>query len=230
MATLNVHDVNYVLNRLPKDVLNRLMHEPLFLAGGFIRAVIANEEVSDIDIFGKGDITSIAEGLAADWEGKAHYTGNAVTVLAPPRTPVQFITRWQYPTAEELMSKFDFTIVQAVIWREDDKWHSLCADSFYMDLAAKRLVYTNPQRDEEVGGSLLRAIKYTKRGYRIQMPSLAAVVVRLLRGTEFESPIQNVDQDTATHVVSGLLREVDPMNVVDGLELIDDHKVHTYTK
>ena len=36
-------------------------------------------------------------------------------------------------------------------------------DEFYPDLAARRLVYTAPVRDEEAGGSLLRVRKFIER-------------------------------------------------------------------
>lgn len=50
---------------------------------------------------------------------------------------------------------------------------------FYPDLAAKRLTYCAPKRIEEAGGSLLRVLKFYRRGYIIPLDSLAAVIARL---------------------------------------------------
>ena len=43
----------------------------------------------------------------------------------------------------------------------------LCNIRFYPDLAARRLVYTSPLRNEDAGGSILRVLKFYQRGYRI---------------------------------------------------------------
>src|SRR3546814_3214275 len=86
---------------------------------------------------------------------------------------IQFITRWTFPRAADLWASFDFTVCQAAVWRTPDgHWCSTCIDRFYVDLAARRLVYTSPVRDEEASGSMLRVIKYVKRGYSIQVDSL----------------------------------------------------------
>src|SRR3546814_19740900 len=108
-----------------------------------------------------------------------------------------------------------FTVCQAAVWRTPDgHWCSTCSDRFYVDLAARWLVYTSPVRDEEAGGSMLRVIKYVKRGYSIQVDSLGRVIDRI---------VSAVDEDRARDVgrsvvIAGLLREVDPdrKSVVSG--------------
>src|SRR3546814_4873776 len=73
---------------------------------------------------------------------------------------VQFITRWTFDNAADLVASFDFTVCQAAIWRNRlGEWKSLISNSFYIDLAGRRLVYTAPEPQEEPGGSMLRVIK-----------------------------------------------------------------------
>ncbi len=52
MIELQPNDLHFVLARLPKDVHRLLTSHPgrMYLAGGFIRAVIAGETVNDIDL------------------------------------------------------------------------------------------------------------------------------------------------------------------------------------
>src|SRR3546814_3611509 len=89
-----------------------------------------------------------------------------------------------------------FTVCQAAVWRTPDgHWCSTCSDRFYVDLAARRLVYTSPVRDEEAGGSMLRVIKYVKRGYSIQVDSLGRVIDRIVsavRSEEHTSELQSL--------------------------------------
>jgi hypothetical protein len=208
----------------------------LFLAGGFVRATIAGEKVSDIDLFGvsKDDLLRIAKDLTLERKGRFFSTDNAITVLSPPRFAVQFITRWLFAVPEQLVTSFDFTVCQAAIWAEQldstiengeskkrYKFHSLISDAFYPDLAARRLVYTFPVRDEDVGGSLLRVIKFVKKGYNVQAPTLAGVIARVVSNLGFKS---TDNEKWRAKVITGLLREVDPLTIVDGVDFVDEHE------
>lgn len=241
MGTLLDRDMHHILGRVPKDVVALLRADPrLFMAGGIIRAIIAGETPADIDLFGasKELLLSTAASFCQSRNDKkeltrTHKSDNAVTVLTNGRLPVQFITRWVFETAEPLVASFDFTICQAVIGFDplQKRFYSLCSDQFYPDLAARRLTYTAPKRDEEVGGSMLRVIKYTKRGYTIQVKSLGAVVARLCSGIrKDERPWVDEDRKQMSEeerdgiIIGGLLREVDPLLVIDGMELGEDEQ------
>lgn len=225
-------DKRFVVEHMPRDVRDLLtkFHGRLFVGGGFVRATIAgNETPSDIDLFGSSDaILEAAAALLADGRpgSKTHKSKNAITVLTPDRMPVQFITRWQFAKADALVASFDFTVCQAAVWRggsaSNDEWRSLIGEGFYRDLAGRNLVYTAPVRDEEAGGSMLRVIKYVKRGYRIQVGSLGAVIARLTSKIDASGLSQTEDGRAA--VIGGLLREVDPLHMIDGLDVADEHE------
>jgi hypothetical protein len=229
-------DMRFVATRLPRDVRELLSRHAgkLFLGGGFIRAVIAGEEIGDIDLFGTDPVwlRKVAEGFSAGREGsRLHISKNAITLLTPNRMTVQFITRWTFDgqgpihRATALVQSFDFTVCQAAVWRagtnSNDRWESLISDRFYIDLAARRLTYTSPVREEEAGGSMLRVIKYVKRGYTIQVGSLGAVIARLTAKVHEER--LHPGEEGRAFVITGLLREVDPSLVIDGIDVLDDH-------
>lgn len=226
MSPLTVNDLNFVVRRIPRDIRNLMQGHTLFLGGGFIRETIAGGEVKDIDLFGtsKEVLNELAEKLSTEREGRLHSTDNAITLIAPPRMPVQFITRWCFDRAQPLAESFDFTVCQVVIWHEAGQWHSLAGPGFYSDLAARRLVYTYPKRDEEAGGSIMRVRKFLKRGYNIQPSSLGGVIARLCTKVRW-GEIKD-DEKKAGEVIAGLLFEVDPLMVVDGLDPIDEHEMH----
>ncbi len=202
-------DLYWCIRRLPKDVVSLLRHEQrLFVAGGFIRACIANERPSDIDIFSPNK--DIAELCARTLAGKKYDflpTDNAFTVFGKGRLSVQFIHKWTFENPADVLPSFDFTIAKAVFWCEKKIWGSLCDERFYPDLAAKRLTYCSPKRIEEVGGSMLRILKFYQRGYRIPLDSLGATIARIITGIDFERA--DTEEEWAK-VLSGLLREVDP--------------------
>jgi hypothetical protein len=238
--TLTATDLNWVVRRLPKDIQDALRASPgrLYVAGGFIRDTIAGLEVKDLDLWGcdKLLLDATAKVLERDRKqngqlARLHKTDNAITLLTPPRMPVQLITRWTFDDAQPMLETLDFTVCQAAVWFAGGAWRSMCSEAFYPDLAARRLVYTFPQREEEAGGSLLRVTKFLRRGWSIQPESLAGVVARVAQKVKWDrldaeggkmERLGNDREVRAAKVISGLLREVDPLLVVDGLEPIDD--------
>lgn len=231
---LSREDLRWALRRTPEAVLKVLEEEAgrLFVGGGFLRACVANEPASDVDLFApnpdaaKAAAYAVAEKLR---EGGATVrvwrSDNAHTVRGGP-LPIQVIHRWTYDTPEQLMASFDFTVAMAGFWWDAQAvetvrpmdhrgvvstthtpgWRSICDPRFYADLAAKRLRYTSPVRNEDAGGSMLRVLKFYQRGYRIPLDSLGAVVARLVQGVR---EYGQSEEDFAK-VVTGLLREVDP--------------------
>jgi len=209
MPKLNKYDLKFCVKRLPAALRDLLKKEDITVAGGFIRAAIAAEKVNDVDLFisDKSKVDKWALSLADDERKNLYITDNATTVKNLSH-PVQFITRWVYEFPEDILESFDFTICQAAFWwdRTSESWKSACSVDFYPDLAAKRLTYTSPIREEEPGGSMIRILKYYQRGYKIPLNDLASVITRLHFGVRDPS----VELERYQTVIRGLLYEVDP--------------------
>lgn len=199
----------------------------IYVGGGFVREIVAGGEPVDIDIF--ADTKERADLAANDLVRsrgagtKKHVSKNAITVLTPNRLPVQFITRWIFDNPSDLVRSFDFTVCQAAIWRDGrvstSPWKSMTHRNFYQDLAGRNLIYTNPVREEEAGGSMLRALKFVRRGYHIQVASLGRVMTRV-----FDKMRMEETHLPPAQIVIGLLREVDPLTVIDGFDVLDEHE------
>lgn len=250
LTTLNQDDLNWCVKRLPQEVKDLMKANPnkLTLAGGYIRSRIANEPVNNIDLFSPTKELAhkwAHELINAKYEvgqtnNKIHTTDNAYSVRLKSGLFVQFIHRWTFDKPENVVPSFDFTIAQAAIWYgrvrvpsthapqmnyvdENFKecWTSLCSDRFYQDLAAKRLTYTQPIRNEDAGGSILRVLKFYQRGYRIPLPSLSEVIARLVKDIDFDeikksAELNRVPEESwLATVIFGLLREVDPNTPID---------------
>lgn len=220
MSTLASIDLLWCVRRLPRALAALMKAHPnqLVIAGGYIRSRIANEPVNDIDCF----VPSVEVGAAlalAYAEGdekRVHKTQNALTIKGS-RPTVQFITRWTYAEPPALLASFDFTIACASIWWDGANWQSLTHPDYYADLAARRLRYTAPMRNEDAGGSILRVLKFYQRGYRMPLDSLGAVVARLAMGVNQVKGA--ISEEQLAKVLTGLLREVDP-------NLDPDHIAH----
>lgn len=189
MVELKREDVERVLKALPEQVVRMLRMSGLFLAGGFIRAIVAGEKPSDIDIFSssKEEAERWSSILASSLEKGRHSTPNAITIPHPGGA-IQFITRWLFNTAYEVTNSFDFTIAQALVCYDKvlNKWVGMCSEEFYPNTEKKVLRYTSPMREEDAAGSLLRVNKFLQRGYSISDEDLAKVVARVGHAADVE--------------------------------------------
>lgn len=207
---LDLYDLKWAIQRTPKKLLDTMKsnawHSRLFVGGGFLRSIVTNEKVNDIDVFvsSERDAELLSRELA-DKPTDIHKTDNAYTIKG--FTTIQIIHRWVFDKIEDVSNSFDFTCCCAVFSYNGKEFESYCDERFYMDNAAKRLVYRFPVRNEDAGGSMLRVLKYYQKGYRIPLDSLGGVIARLVKGID---PIKLRDEDSVAKVVTGLLREVDP--------------------
>lgn len=226
MQELNKHDLNWAVRLLPVRLRNQMINygDRIVLGGGYLRSTVSGEKPNDLDLFTQNpeDAKMFAKELADLAKKKPYETGNAISVKLTPRDFVQYIHRWSFPNPAFLIESFDFTIACAALWFDSvsGKWMSLLDDNFYADLAAKRLVYRSPKRNEDAGGSMLRLLKFYQRGFRVPLDSLGAVIARLVdgidpRGIEVlndrdDSIIGDTTEKRWASVITGLLREVDP--------------------
>lgn len=219
MRKLDQKDLTWAVRRLPlvvKDLMEQYPRQ-IILGGGYLRAIVSGEKINDLDLFARSadEATNFAHVLALKTGRKIHATDNAHSLSLPNGTQVQFIHRWSFYEPEALLESFDFTIACAAIWASHGKkWESLGDDNFYSDLAAKRLCYRSPVRNEDAGGSLLRVLKYYQRGYRIPLDSLGAVLARMYHGAGLNSNLY-AEQDTALEITKALVvvdPQVDPFH------------------
>jgi hypothetical protein len=213
MGPLHPVDLAKAIQLLPPMVVEALKMLPIVLAGGYIRSRVTGEDPNDIDLFVPSleTASTLVATLGKENCGKIIETGNAWSFRGPAAGPmIQVIHRWTYEKPEDLLQSFDFTIAKAAIWWHlTEGWRSLAAPTFYADLAAKRLVYTSPQRNEDAGGSLLRMLKFIKRGYHIPPASTAAVMARLYMGMSTGAR-DSGREDAVAADLCRLLVEVDP--------------------
>jgi hypothetical protein len=174
---------------LPEDVTKLLQHigSGICVAGGFCRDAFLGERPKDVDIFGTSEEV-VRE--AIDWFGwnaKEYENGakTANSVTFKPRydhevQPVQFVERCFYPTHEELIESFDWSVCQCAVFYShlSEKFEGICTKGFGSDIQAGTLHYTAPERDEDPGASILRMVKLTHRGFKPTEESIARCLGR----------------------------------------------------
>lgn len=197
MRDLNIADRNWAVSRLPTELRQTMEQEPgpIVVAGGFLRSTITGDEVRDIDVFVGDGLRArvLARRVLAAMKlpAEVYATPNAIS-LRGTHPMIQIITRWTYDCLDACLASFDFTIAQAGLMynRRCEQWDGRCHPRYYEDLAAKRLIYTSPARDEDSGGSMLRLLTFVSRGYGAPLATTAQVVGRVL-GSE-PDPIERL--------------------------------------
>ena len=215
MIYLTPYDLSWAVRKIPAALQKIMKERPgtVCVAGGFVRASVANEPINDIDVFCSSkeeaqQVKMTLLRLAGTKVGKVVQTENAIT-LTHFHLPIQIITRWTFTCSREVCDSFDFTCCRAAIFfsKKTNAWASMCDERFYPDLAARRLTYCNPDREEDAGGSALRVLKYYQRGYRIPLDSYAKIIARLVAGC---TPTGAGKVGCIENQIQDRLREVDP--------------------
>jgi hypothetical protein len=172
---LRKRDIDKVVAALPPSVRALLETRPLFLAGGFVRDVIAGRKPSDIDLFGpRAELEEAFDHVTWGTAGEVKLAKNTQTWMVK-ELPVQFVIGFPAYQPETLLDRFNFTVNKAVIWFErhlwgSGEWRSQCSPDFYADLAARKLVpckgLTNPAI------SLIKMAKHLGDGWTIDTKDL----------------------------------------------------------
>jgi len=161
------------------------------IAGGFIRAYYAGEVPSDMDLyFETKDQCQEACTLLRNAEWKQVYETKEATSFTKNNKIVQVIS-FINGGAEEILSKFDFTVCQVAIdgieknSADELKGILLMHNDFFEHLASRLLVFTNSSRPLS---SLKRVIKYIKRGYSICDGNIIRIARAIAVTVDFSDP------------------------------------------
>lgn len=208
--SLEDNDVRQSVTRLPYKVQEMMKDIPkkVILAGGFIRAVVANESIRDIDIFVKDQATAtlicheqgISKTLAADG---THYDCSNLNI------PLQIVWRYEFTEIQNVLEAFDYTVCKAGIWYDDiqKSFVGVCHGRFYKDLARKILVYDSDTRVEDLL-SIPRMLKYVQRGYNIDPDSLATLMTKTCLCLDLENGFDGVvDKFRKSYSATGMNEE-----------------------
>lgn len=156
-------DVMRCVEALPRPVRRAMEHTNVkwrdtWVAGGFIRSILMDVPVRDVDVFSPtGDVACPKChkhcGRYADVSGDSADLNYARTLNEDclNGVKVQIVRSPLYlrPTPRETIALFDVTVSQAAIFYSDrlipftGGWHGICAETYYEDLAAKRIRVVN---------------------------------------------------------------------------------------
>lgn len=217
--------VDYLPARLAKAVVHRDFEGQVFVAGGYVRAVVAGERPSDVDVFTQGEETSkaLARKLGGKFASWGYKEAEAKLDLDPEAGPfvtefatsgvldkllVQIIHRWTFEEPEDILQHFDFTVTQAVVWYQGGEWRSACTPRFYPDVASKRIHYVQSRRTAlESVGTLHRLMKYVRKGYNASPETVTALVVDAYESAEEQAVVGDT---TTGDIMLTTWRGIDP--------------------
>lgn len=165
-------DLEKFLRRNINPIIYGLLKSPgVYLCGGVIRAHFDYSDILDIDIYFRNHRIrkSFIESMRSARGFREYETNNALGFTSEDETLVQACTLTGTPA--ELIESFDFTAVQMVV--SLDEGHLYYTPSSAIDAINEVLVYTGSTNPL---GSLKRAIKYAKKGYKVPNDTIARIL------------------------------------------------------
>lgn len=163
-------DMESGIDKLDKNVVQMIMNiDSLVLAGGAMRSLISNDEISDYDLFliDSHHKESIKSNIVKAWEnsseGKIIFKcpqGKLYTFMTKDRVKIQLIDKRPYKDCDDLVNSFDFTACSAA-W---DGQRFYKHRRFAFDVINKRLNINSIQYPV---ATLKRMGKYQLKGYSL---------------------------------------------------------------
>ena len=128
----------------------------LWIAGGAVTSAVTGSRINDYDVFSSTPNLLVA--LLKEKGVTVTYENPYFVNFKIAGRKVQVITRFEYPSMEQTVKEFDFTVVCGAYDGETFVFH----DRFWQDIATRRLVInkiTFPLKTMD------RVAKYAKRGF-----------------------------------------------------------------
>jgi hypothetical protein len=185
---LDPEDIKRVVSSLPAQISKglRAYKDSVCIAGGYIRSIISNEPVNDIDVFitEKGLTTKKFVEYGPEYSYSQNTTRNSgdredIIAVEEGQT-IEIMNHYAGSGVNGILENFDYTVAMAAIWWDGKMWQSSCHYMFYQDLASKRIRFLRPESERQGAREILRLLKYIQRGYTIDRPSLAQVISELV--------------------------------------------------
>lgn len=183
--SLEDEDIKRVVYMLPEEIISMMKRHPgkVIVAGGFIRALVAGEDIRDLDIFitSEKEAKSWANEVDLDYEVKDKHLSTGPNEEFTYE--IQTVWRYEFKHPYEIPEQFDYTVVKAAIWFDEGSKSKLpnfigiCHERFYRDIARKALVFCC-ERDTERVTSIPRLLRYTQYGYSMDTKSMAEVILK----------------------------------------------------
>lgn len=91
----------------------------------------------------------------------------------------------------------------ATVWHDGEQWRSWCHERFYRDTAAHRLTYLG---SDEPGASMLRVLKFVRKGYSISPEQLSRVIA-----DQLDTFPEGLSLEERVSALRDRLRAIDPL-------------------
>lgn len=169
-----IFEKNKLKNFLGEHLYNHLKKHKLIIAGGTITSLFTNNEINDIDVYGRhnDDIYSFAEEFIDDGSWIVSHTKKA-TQFTYSEKSVQLIHYKHFPTVDELFASFDYTVCMGAF---DFKTEEFILHPEFMRHNSQRIIKFNSNTDYPIV-SALRVQKYENKGYKISKPEYIRIVM-----------------------------------------------------
>lgn len=165
---------NKLKNLLGDGLYEQLKSYNLIVAGGTITSLFTNNEVNDIDVYGRcnDDILDFATEVIGDGNWIVSHT-NKATQFMDGELPVQLIHYQYFNEPKDIFDSFDFTVCMGAF---DFKTEEFVFHPDFLKHNSQRILKFNSGTSFPIV-SVLRVQKYENKGYNISKPEFIRAVM-----------------------------------------------------
>jgi hypothetical protein len=188
-------DVFFKLRRLDKFMEG---HKG-YIAGGTFKNIFNNEKVRDVDVFFKNedDFKKADKYFLENSEYEKHYNNeNCHAYKRKECKTVVELVKTRFCEVEDLLKIFDFSIVKAAYYKEENEegglnYKIMYLDRFFEDLHQKKLVIDGDwQNIPHPVNTFNRTYKYQKYGFNLCRESKIKII-EMLRNLQGDIDLSN---------------------------------------
>lgn len=182
-SEMNTNFVYECVAHLP-PYLNERMREhgtSLVLAGGFIRDVSSGHRFQDVDLFASSvHLASTLSNYVNKTYQSTVFERDRLYSVTWGGVEYQFHYGYKFKSVEDLLNQFDLSIARAAVWYTGKDWTGIHWHTWLQDSAAKKLVCLSREPEIEIA---LRLLRFTARGYSIDVANLSHVIASIVGAT-----------------------------------------------
>jgi hypothetical protein len=171
-------DFTFEKNKL-KSILGDSLYKDLkrfelIVAGGTITSLFTNNEINDIDVYGRcnEDVVGFMTEVVEDGSWIVSHTHKA-TQFSYNSLPVQLIHYQYFNRVEDIFDSFDFTVCMGAF---DFKTEEFILHPDFLKHNSQRILKFNPNTSFPII-SALRVQKYENKGYKISKPEFIRIAL-----------------------------------------------------
>lgn len=187
-TTINIRDDEIINEKLSflKPYLD--VDDTRIIAGGCFKDIFTGKPVKDIDIYNMYPSFKQPPEMI---NNKYDEYDNNIRITIPSSIDIDII-KCLHGSPESILLNFDFTVCMFSMYKINNEYYVTYHHKFFNHLNRRRLKL-NTLKQENIYSTFLRAMKYSKYGYRLESEDVRSIITQI-QTCERAITLVNIDE------------------------------------